>query len=274
MTPALLTSPSSRPTAPGRPDQRGGGVGVADVAVTYTASGSSAATRSPASTDEAELTTMPGAQRRAAGRRLRRCRSRSGDDDGLVGEVHGDALLVRGVRRTYPAGDIPDAARPGGQRWCWRPMVGASGTPTAPRSSEAAPDERHNHVGFRLRYRPGVLVNHLVLLVLHLDLAADHGVRRHLPQQRPRRIAKLFWVLFVIFFPYLGVFVYLIARGHKMSEHALEEAKAQDAAARAYIRKPRRPASPGGELQKLADLGSGMIPTPSSRPEGEDPHLI
>ena len=67
--------------------------------------------------------------------------------------------------------------------------------------------------------------------------------------------AKFFWVFFVIFLPYLGVFVYLIARGHKMSEHALEAAQAQDAAQRQYIREA---AGSGGsaadELSRLADL--------------------
>ncbi len=38
--------------------------------------------------------------------------------------------------------------------------------------------------------------------------------------------AKFLWVAFVIVFPYLGVFVYLIARGHKMSENAAEQARA------------------------------------------------
>src|SRR4029078_7277102 len=47
--------------------------------------------------------------------------------------------------------------------------------------------------------------------------------------------AKAIWVIFVIFLPYLGVFVYLIARGHKMSEQAMEAAQAHDAAQRAYI---------------------------------------
>ena len=36
--------------------------------------------------------------------------------------------------------------------------------------------------------------------------------------------AKALWVIFVIVVPYLGVFVYLIARGHKMSEHAQQDA--------------------------------------------------
>src|SRR4249919_1500022 len=64
--------------------------------------------------------------------------------------------------------------------------------------------------------------------------------------------AKFLWVVFVIFLPYLGVFVYLIARGHKMSEHAMEAAKAQDAGARAYI---QQAAGTGGstadELSRL-----------------------
>lgn len=67
--------------------------------------------------------------------------------------------------------------------------------------------------------------------------------------------AKALWVIFVIVMPYLGVFVYLIARGHKMSEHALEAAQAQDAAARQYI---QNAAGTGGsaadELARLADL--------------------
>ena len=48
-------------------------------------------------------------------------------------------------------------------------------------------------------------------------------------------LAKALWVIFVIVLPFLGIFVYLIARGHKMSEHAVEAAQAQDAAQRAYV---------------------------------------
>ena len=68
-------------------------------------------------------------------------------------------------------------------------------------------------------------------------------------------VAKFLWVLFVIAVPYLGVFVYLIARGHKMHEHAVEAAQAQDAAARAYIQQAAgTAASPADELARLADL--------------------
>jgi hypothetical protein len=73
--------------------------------------------------------------------------------------------------------------------------------------------------------------------------------------------AKFLWIAFVIITPYLGVFVYLIARGHKMSEHAIEQAQAYDAAQRAYI----RDAAGGGtstadELANLAALkAQGVI---------------
>ncbi len=74
---------------------------------------------------------------------------------------------------------------------------------------------------------------------------------------------KAIWVLFVIVMPYLGVFVYLIARGHKMSEHAMADAKAQDEAARATSARPR--SSPEGvatELEKLAGLRDSGVITP------------
>jgi hypothetical protein len=66
---------------------------------------------------------------------------------------------------------------------------------------------------------------------------------------------KALWLLFVIVFPYLGVFVYLIARGHKMSEHAVADAQAQDEATRAYIQQAAgTSASPAAELERLAGL--------------------
>ena len=74
--------------------------------------------------------------------------------------------------------------------------------------------------------------------------------------------AKALWVLFVVFLPYLGVFVYLIARGRKMSEHAVEAAQAQDAAARQYIQSAvgQNGTSTADELTKLADLkAKGVI---------------
>src|SRR3954451_20032048 len=69
--------------------------------------------------------------------------------------------------------------------------------------------------------------------------------------------AKFIWVVFVIVLPYLGVFVYLIARGHKMSEHAMEAAQAQQD----YIRQVAGTSSSSAdELARLAVLkAQGVI---------------
>ena len=66
---------------------------------------------------------------------------------------------------------------------------------------------------------------------------------------------KALWSLFVIIVPYLGVFVYLIARGHKMHEHAAAAAQQQEAAMRQYVQQvAAAPSSTADELTKLADL--------------------
>ena len=72
--------------------------------------------------------------------------------------------------------------------------------------------------------------------------------------------AKALWSIFVIVVPYLGVFVYLIARGHKMGEHAAAAAKQQDVAFRQYVQQAAGSTSPADELTKLADLkAKGVI---------------
>ena len=68
---------------------------------------------------------------------------------------------------------------------------------------------------------------------------------------------KALWCIFIIFLPFLGVFVYLITRGHKMQEHQIEAFKQQDAAMRQYVQSVA--GSGGGssgadEIAKLADL--------------------
>ena len=66
---------------------------------------------------------------------------------------------------------------------------------------------------------------------------------------------KAGWTIFTIVMPYLGVFVYVIARGRKMSEHAEAEAAARDAATREYVRQAAgTAATPAEELTKLASL--------------------
>jgi type VI protein secretion system component VasK len=72
---------------------------------------------------------------------------------------------------------------------------------------------------------------------------------------------KALWTIFVIVLPYLGVFVYLIARGRKMQEHGLQAAKEQDAAMREYVQSvTSSSASSADEIAKLAELRSrGVI---------------
>jgi hypothetical protein len=66
---------------------------------------------------------------------------------------------------------------------------------------------------------------------------------------------KALWTIFVVVLPFLGVFVYLIARGHSMTDRDIAQAQAQDAAFRSYVQEA---ADTGGgtadELTKLADL--------------------
>jgi ABC-type multidrug transport system fused ATPase/permease subunit len=73
--------------------------------------------------------------------------------------------------------------------------------------------------------------------------------------------AKALWVIFVIILPFLGVFVYLIARGGKMHERAAQEAAQQQAAFDDYVRQTAGGSDDtASQLQKLADLKSqGVI---------------
>ena len=67
---------------------------------------------------------------------------------------------------------------------------------------------------------------------------------------------KALWCLFIILTPFLGVLVYLIARGSKMQERALQDAANREAAFRSHVQEVA--ASSGGgtadELAKFADL--------------------
>ncbi|WP_354641470.1 SHOCT domain-containing protein [Kitasatospora camelliae] len=82
---------------------------------------------------------------------------------------------------------------------------------------------------------------------------------------------KAGWLVFVILLPFLGVFVYLIARGRSMGERDLKQAQENEAAFRAYIQDAAAVPPSGGtggtaaashadELAKLAELkNSGAI---------------
>jgi len=73
---------------------------------------------------------------------------------------------------------------------------------------------------------------------------------------------KALWTLFVVFVPWLGVLVYLIARGNSMGERHMQDAVEREQATRQYIQSV---ASPNGhsaadEITKLVQLrDSGVI---------------
>jgi hypothetical protein len=65
--------------------------------------------------------------------------------------------------------------------------------------------------------------------------------------------AKALWVIFVIVLPFLGILVYLIARGGKMQERAIKDATQQKQAFDAQVREAAG-SSTADDLAKLADL--------------------
>jgi len=74
--------------------------------------------------------------------------------------------------------------------------------------------------------------------------------------------AKTIWVLFVILVPWLGILIYLLARGHGMHERQLEQAKDIQQAQTAYIQSVAGTSS-GSAADQIASakglLDSGTI---------------
>ena len=66
--------------------------------------------------------------------------------------------------------------------------------------------------------------------------------------------AKAAWLILVIILPFLGVFLYLIVRGKKMTERDVQSARAKDHEFREYIRQAAGEGSSADQLAKLADL--------------------
>ena len=73
---------------------------------------------------------------------------------------------------------------------------------------------------------------------------------------------KALWTLFVVFVPWLGVLVYLIARGKSMGERSMQQAVEREQATRQYIQTVATPNghSTADEIAKLAELrNSGLL---------------
>ncbi|WP_327184471.1 SHOCT domain-containing protein [Streptomyces sp. NBC_01334] len=67
--------------------------------------------------------------------------------------------------------------------------------------------------------------------------------------------AKAGWLVFVLVLPYLGVFVYLVARGKSMGERDVKQVQEQEEAVRQYIRTTAGTGSGSvDELSKLSTL--------------------
>jgi hypothetical protein len=74
-------------------------------------------------------------------------------------------------------------------------------------------------------------------------------------------VAKAFWVLFVLVLPYLGVLIYLIARGGEMADRAVAQSMQAQQATDAYIRDVAGSGT-ADEIAKLADLrNQGVLTT-------------
>ena len=87
----------------------------------------------------------------------------------------------------------------------------------------------------------------MLLFRVIADLFSDHELGG---------FAKTIWLIGLIFLPFLGVFIYLIARGHQMQARAQKQADQSEAQFKEYVRDAAGPSSAGNadELAKLAAL--------------------
>lgn len=67
-------------------------------------------------------------------------------------------------------------------------------------------------------------------------------------------LAKAGWVFLTVLVPFIGVLIYLLARGDSMAQRDLEMAEAQEEMTRQYIREAAGSPSKADELAKLAGL--------------------
>ena len=65
---------------------------------------------------------------------------------------------------------------------------------------------------------------------------------------------KAFWIIFIVIIPWLGILVYLIARGSGMQKRAIAHAQAQQAQFQQYVQDTAGASNSVDQLAKLADL--------------------
>ena len=83
-----------------------------------------------------------------------------------------------------------------------------------------------------------------LLIVIFTDIFRSHDMGG---------LAKAGWIIFIFVLPFLGILVYLIARGKKMAEHQMQDAAQAQQEFKSYVQET----AGGGtadQLSKLADL--------------------
>ena len=74
---------------------------------------------------------------------------------------------------------------------------------------------------------------------------------------------KAAWVIFIILIPFIGVLVYVIARGHSMQKRDIQSAQAADQAMREYVQSAAgSSSSTAEEIDKLAVLRDRGVLSP------------
>jgi hypothetical protein len=71
---------------------------------------------------------------------------------------------------------------------------------------------------------------------------------------------KAMWTVFLIFLPWVGAVIYLIARGSSMNERTVQAAQANEERMRAYVKEAAGTKSMADQLTELAELrDNGVI---------------
>jgi membrane protein implicated in regulation of membrane protease activity len=84
-----------------------------------------------------------------------------------------------------------------------------------------------------------------ILIYVFIDIFRSHDLSGWM---------KALWFLFVLFIPLIGVLVYLIARGGKMQERAVQDSQQRDQQFRSYVQDAAGSQTTADQLTKLADL--------------------
>jgi hypothetical protein len=97
----------------------------------------------------------------------------------------------------------------------------------------------------------------MVLFHVLTDLFRDHSVSG---------VEKTLWVLFLVFLPFLAVFIYLIVRGKGMGERAAAQQRAAQQEFEGYVRAMSPPRPRRHQPSRLPGPRSCWMRAPSTRP--------